>query len=171
MKKYWKPIVAVALILIFLLLLIKPKDEPFSKVDITSTNIVYNTSDRKYLDTIVIIGLKKLNVENTRVVIKNLDNTGVIPGYNLKAYILNKNNDYMIFIKDASRAESIEILAHELIHYKQYNDRRLYDLNTSIQWEGKSYNPSVEYEQRPWEIEAFAKSNELEKSLNNELYK
>lgn len=42
---------------------------------------------------------------------------------------------------------------------------------TSIQWEGKSYNPSVEYEQRPWEIEAFAKSNELEKSLNNELYK
>lgn len=171
MKKYWKPIVAIALILIFLLLLITPKDEPFSKVDITSTNIVYNTTDRKYLDTIVIVGLKKLNIENTRVVIRNVENTGVIPGYNLKAYILNKNNDYLIYIKEASRAESIEILAHELIHYKQYHDRRLFDLNTSIQWEGKSYSPSFEYEQRPWEIEAFAKSNELEKSLNNELYK
>lgn len=66
------------------------------KLIITSTNIVYNTTDRKYLDTIVIIGLEKLNIKNTRVVIKNIDNTRVIPGYNLNAYILNKNNDYIL---------------------------------------------------------------------------
>jgi hypothetical protein len=77
----------------------------------------------------------------------------------------------MIYIRDASRAESIMILSHELIHYKQYYDHRLFDLNTSIQWEGKSYNTSSEYEQRPWEVEAFAKSNELEDNLNDELYK
>ena len=178
MKKYWKLVLIIILIISTLILNflkepkeIKIKEHFFRKVDIKSENIIVNNTDRQYLDTIVAIGFKKLNIKNTYVIIKKLDSNRKFEyGYDLNGYVRNKSKLYFIFIKDATREVSIGILAHELIHYKQYYDKRLSLIGNTIIWENKKYPNNLAYAIRPWEPEAFDKEDILEQEIKKELY-
>ncbi len=66
-----------------------------------------------------------------------------------------------------SRYANLDIneIFHEIEHIRQCEEGRMHinPLSLSVTWEGKVYDNSVPYEQRPWEIEAFAMQKELYK--------
>lgn len=55
----------------------------------------------------------------------------------------------------------MEVLAHELVHVKQYSSGELVDQGNSCLWYNKEYAEVVtgsdEYYLSPWEVEAFGK--------------
>lgn len=178
MKKYWKLVLIIILIISTLILFflkepkeVKVKEHYFRKVDIKRENIIVNNTDRQYLDTIVAIGFKKLNIKNTYVIIKKLNlNRKFEDGYDLNGYVRNKGKRYFIFIKDTTREVSIKIIAHELIHYKQYYDGRLSLIGNTIIWKNKKYPNNLSYAIRPWEPEAYNEGGKLEQEIKKELY-
>lgn len=178
MKKY-KILVFIIMLIISILVLIflkepkeiKIKEHFFRKVDLKSENNIENNTDRKYLDTIVAIGFEKLNIKNTYVKIENLNSNRKFEyGYDLNGYVRNKGKLYFIYVKDTTREVSLKIIAHELIHYKQYYDKRLSLIGDTIIWEKKKYPSNLGYATRPWEPEAFNKGDVLEKEIRKELY-
>lgn len=77
-------------------------------------------------------------------------------------YIHNKENGYDIHINANSTTTSmILVLAHEMVHLKQYDSGDLYKLNAGHMWKDKYYGGYVKYEDMPWEIEAFKKQQFL----------
>lgn len=153
------------------------RDKPFTaNIDVAkSTNVIQNETYQPYIDTILVAGLDELNIKNTKVYVKNLtpSETQIMAGYELKGLIINvdNSNEYVIFIKYTSRDETIQILSHELIHFKQYYDKTISITDKSIIWKGKAFSPYTPYEERPWEIEAFNKDSEFKSILMKKLYK
>lgn len=71
-----------------------------------------------------------------------------------------------------SRRESIEIIAHEIIHILQYNSSDLMYENSILIWKGEEFTVnSFSYDNRPWEIEAFSKGSSLANQIEGILYK
>lgn len=178
MKKYWKLILIIIVVISTLIISflkepkeIKIKEHYFKKVDIKHENVIVNNTDKQYLDTILATGFKILNIKNTFVIIERLNlNRKFEYGYDLNGYVRNKGKRYFVFIKDTTREVSIKILAHELIHYKQYYDKRLSLIGDTIIWENKKYSKNLGYAIRPWEPEAFDKGHVLEEEIKKELY-
>ena len=54
--------------------------------------------------------------------------------------------------------EKIRIIAHELVHIKQYANNELVTKSAKVKypfiWKSKKYDNSLDYWDRPWEIEA-----------------
>lgn len=188
-----KTVMIIVLIMIILVSIINIiiKNQPFDvPVDMKSTNYIYNDTktNRIYLDTVLIVGLRELNINNVKVIVRDIsyEDTKILKGYELKGLILNQDNEYLvlntdkkelnadneylILIKNTDREESIEILSHELIHLKQIYDKRLI-IKDIIIWDDKIYSPTLPYPDRPWENEAFSQSGNLEKRINEKLYK
>lgn len=82
---------------------------------------------------------------------KKLDVYGsvYIDSYNLKG----KPDSFIIEINRLlNKEEKLKTLAHEMVHVKQYS---LGYLNESMtRWRGKKVSTDIEYENKPWEIEA-----------------
>jgi hypothetical protein len=80
----------------------------------------------------------------------------------LKAHIRYENDDFYIFIGKMDRNEAIEVLSHEVIHMLQYRSGNLSYTNGKVTWMGEVLDlNSKEYEERPWEVEAFQKQSQL----------
>ena len=59
------------------------------------------------------------------------------------------------------------VLAHEMIHVKQYAKQELIILNDNVIWKGQNYLYAYEYNQRmPWEREAYRGDRTLAKLVN-----
>jgi len=178
-----KPIKIIGIILFSFILIfiayeifIPTKDYPFSKIEIVNYHHLYNLTNRTYLDTIVESGLQSLKIDTVTVVIKNIDKSSIVingEDIDLKAYIVVNNDTYYIFIGDYSRNESITILSHELIHLRQYYDKMLLISRTGVYlWLGDVIDISnMDYNQRPWEIEAFDNQSDNANAMKYILYK
>lgn len=62
---------------------------------------------------------------------------------------------------------------HEIEHIRQCEEGRM-QINASslsVTWEGKTYDNSTPYEQRPWEIEAFERQEKVAKAYRKKLGK
>ena len=171
-------VVILSLILITFVVykLTEVKDKPFSKIEFSSHHQIYNLSSKPYLDTIVESGLQSLKIDSVTVVIKNIQNTSTkINGedIDLKAYIVYSNDIYYIFIGNYNRNENITILSHELIHLKQYYDKTLLISRTGVYlWLNEVVDISdIDYNQRPWEIEAFDGQSDNAINMKQILYK
>lgn len=75
---------------------------------------------------------------------------------------------YCYLNKDLSRANLYDLLYHELIHVKQYNNKELQITPDSIVYLSKTYS-NIPYDDRPWEIEAY-KYQDILKYQVNKLY-
>jgi hypothetical protein len=90
----------------------------------------------------------------------------------LKAHIRYYNNGFYLFTGPLSRNQSIEVLCHEVIHMQQYSSGDLIYDNGNITWKGETLElNSKEYENRPWEKDAFSRQTQLIKSVEDVLYK
>jgi len=65
--------------------------------------------------------------------------------------------------ENITQQEAIQTLFHELVHAKQYLDGRL-EGGFQLRWMGETYD--CDYQEQPWEIEAFA----LEEEMMNTFY-
>lgn len=153
------------------------QERTFKQFNIETTNIVSNKTEEKYLDSIVHVGLNELNMDSIVVTIKPLTDEAKkrfeVYG-NLKAHIFGRDRQYFIFLDDMGRDESIKVLSHELIHLKQYYTKKLILSKTEAIWDGTIYSEyqisELKYEDRPWEMEAFAKQRELQNKIEKVLY-
>ena len=170
-------IILAVLSLIFIVYKIATiKDKPFSKIEITNYHHIYNLTNKPYLDTIVESGLISLKIDTVTVIIKNIELKSTVinnEDIELKAYIVDSNGIYYIFIGDYNRSENISILSHELIHLKQYYDKTLFISRTGVYyWLNESIDISdIDYNQRPWEIEAFDGESVNSNNMKKILYK
>ena len=153
------------------------QEQPFKQFDIETTNMVANRTEDNYLDSVVYVGLNELGIDSLAVTIRPItdevkqqfDSEGT-----LKAHILGRDRQYIIFLDDMGRDESIKVLSHELIHLRQYVTKKLVLHKNEVVWDGEiisEYRVSeLKYDDRPWEIEAFAEQRQLENKIRNILY-
>ena len=93
---------------------------------------------------------RKLRIEIT-IQYKKLPSLGsvYIDSYDLKG----KPDSFVIEIdRSLNKSDKLRTLAHEMVHVKQYC---LGYLNESMtRWRGQKVDNTIDYEERPWEIEA-----------------
>jgi hypothetical protein len=71
-----------------------------------------------------------------------------------------------------TRDESILVMSHEFLHIKQYDSQRLKLIETGkVVWLGDTIDVvTIDYNSRPWEIEAFKEQRSFRDSLEKVLY-
>jgi hypothetical protein len=174
-----KNIVIGVLVLLFIGAIVyfisNQKETTFKIVTLSNNNIITNKTSKSFLDTLVSKGLDVLDLRGEFVMIKMMDNSrknALGSDTELRAYIIGERNQYIIYIDDLNREESLTILSHELIHLQQYSTNRLIKMEDNfIMFDGKVYNVNeLSYRDRPWEIEAFKKQSDLKTKLEKLLY-
>lgn len=174
-----KFIAASLLILLLIFITIKLFEESkrtskFKKIVLTTDNTIINRTNQNYLDTIVNVGLKKLNVKGVNIIIYPLtksmkENFG--RDYDLKAHVRRVNIYYYIWIDDMSRYDAIGTIGHELLHIKQYYEDKLVITDEVIFWMDEPYKiDEMEYRTRPWEIDVFEKQEIFRQELMKDLF-
>lgn len=164
-------IIFIVVVGIIIFLLTRIKEKPFNQIELDKQNVITNNTEVAYYDTILHVGLNELNIDSTYLIVKDFAG-GAMGEFDLKAYILGNDFQYMVYMKKSSRSSAIEFLSHELIHLKQFNDDRLIKVdNIHMVWEGETLDAmAIPYKLRPWEKEAFEKSRELENKIRKKLY-
>ena len=196
MKKYYKWIIGIIILLLIIFSVVRYskkqafyekiqnalkfgiyKEQTFNRIDIETTNLIANRTDRNYLDSIVYVGLNGLNLDSVAVTIRQISpevQAMFDSNSQLKAHIIGKGKQYIIFVDEMSRDEAIKVLSHELIHLKQYYTKKLILEKDKVIWDGRVvYQNEInetKYEQRPWEAEAFAGQRGLETKIREILY-
>lgn len=176
-----KIIIIFALLLVgFIIYRFNIRKEPGFRVqNIEKTSDIYNiTHKNSYIDTILYIGLNHLKIRDVVIVVKPLTDDIKLrfsQDIELKAYVRNSGKQYQLYIDgDLNRSESIEILSHELIHIKQYNDGRLIVGEQDIYWGNEIIKIEdlykIPYFNRLWEIEAFSEQEELTEKIKQTIY-
>lgn len=172
MKKIWK----LLLLSIVIWNCSSFREVTFKPVNINSSNKVINLmGDPTYIDTILYIGMDSLELKDVSVIIRPF-NKITIPdeilskGTKYKALISGENNIYILNILPCSRQDAIRLIAHELIHLKQFVSGRLLFCKDYTFWRGRKVEQKQYYEDRPWEQEAFAEQPYLIRKINATLY-
>ena len=80
----------------------------------------------------------------------------LVEDYNLS----NKPRSFIIEVnKNDSDEEKLKTLAHEMVHIKQYVKGELNECQTV--WRGTKIETELEYDEQPWEIEAYELGDKL----------
>lgn len=171
----WKWLLGIFLIILLgIALYLSSRERYFNSYEFSKENFVTNRASKNYLDTIVQVGLDEMGIANHTVLIMNQSKQKDLgDGYQTQAYIINDENQSLILVdKNISRNSAIEILAHELIHLKQYHEKRLVILDSvNVEFEGEIYNINeIPYDRRLWETEAFSMGDILTNSIRYKLY-
>ena len=78
---------------------------------------------------------------------------------------LNRPREFLIEVDTSMRFKFDQIitwLAHEMVHLKQFVRRELCDYETgNTQWKSRMFNRRVNYNDQPWEKEAYRLEGEL----------
>lgn len=156
------------------------EEKVFEDIDFETTNIVYNRTDKEFYDEVVQVGLRELGMDSVVVSIRQItqeakDNFDI--DTELRAHILPNSplgNNYVIWIDDMGRFESIVVLSHELIHLVQYQNKELTIEKDGVIWKGLKFTyddiSRIDYRTRPWERDAFNKEKELRFKIQDILY-
>ena len=174
-----KIIIAIGTILCIFLLLITVLSTNTDKthikpIELNNTELIHNRTNISYYDTIISVGLNKLDIKE-HIIVKNLPEHMLPKNNNLevKALIYPQNNYYVIrIIPQRSKKEALRILSHELIHLRQYvNKEIIIDGKNNVFWKGREYiiNPD-NYYNRPWEDEAFRLQDSLSKEISEDIF-
>lgn len=167
---FW--IILTVVLAVLILILINTKEKTFQRIPFSNENLVGNRASKEYLDTIVSVGLDLLEIEGVSVLIKDMTKSVEIGDYEVEAYIIGNNKQYIIMMKDMSRDKAIEVISHELIHLQQIEKFKLIKYKDSLMWLNTIYkNPKdIPYGDREWEREAFTYGRILEKEMLKKLY-
>lgn len=168
-------IISIVLLLILLLFFViknTSKIEYFKPIKISYNNEVMNGVNPSFYDTILYVGLDKLGIQNQKIIINKLpQNAQSSFDGELVAHIRYHDNIFFLFVNELSRTEAIKVLSHEMIHIKQYLSRDIVYENGVVTWKGEEIDLSrVEYDRRPWEIEAFRDETEIKNHIEKTLW-
>ena len=105
---------------------------------------------------------EKLGIPDNAIIgIKLYDNLEGLQGY--CEYHTDTEIPYILIgIEDSKEGDDpLAVLAHEMVHAKQYTTGELIDKGTHCMWKGKAFHDvevdSEGYYFSPWEVEAFGK--------------
>lgn len=169
-----KIVVGVIVILLLLLLISRTRSEerPFNEVQLSGNNFIHNERFPSYYDTVLSVAMDQMGLTGHNVIVRELSD-GARNQFDgeLKAHIRQVGPDFYIFTQEMDRTESIEVLSHEVIHMDQYTSGNLIYNNNGVTWMGETMDlNSKEYEQRPWENDAFKRQSQLINSVENVLW-
>jgi hypothetical protein len=155
--------VIILIILYFLIFKTNSEEKPFNQIQLTENNFIYNEKFPTYYDTILMVAMDEAELAGFNVMLRELtDGAKSQFDGDLKAHIRYQNDDFYLFTGKMSKNEAIEVLSHEVIHMLQYRSGNLSYTNGKVTWMGEVLDlNSKEYEQRPWEVEAFQKQSQL----------
>ncbi len=140
-------------------------------------NFVMNETGMLFLDTIAYVGMEKLGLESNLIKFIPLsdkikeqfkrDNDS-----DLKAHIIYQDGISYIFIDKMTREEAILVMSHEFKHIQQYDSKRLKLIGPGkVIWLNDTIDVvTLDYNERPWEKEAFNEERDFKKSLVELLY-
>lgn len=175
MSKTNKVIFAILslVLLLVIYLLVTYKETTFNRVELVKINGVLNRTEQQFLDTIVHVGLKELNISGVTVLIEVIEEPIIFNEIEIQAYIVGNQNQFIIFTNKFSRKKAIEVISHELIHLNQYKTKELQKMSDTVVWKNVPYLfvSLIPYFDRPWEIEAFVLGADLERKVNKILVK
>lgn len=176
-KKYAGVIILLLLVIFGIYKLSTRKERTFKIVQISKNNYIQNKTDKPYLDSIIHVGMNELGIDSTYIIIKPLTEETKKQFSNeldLKAHIKGLGRQYVIWVDDMDREESITVLSHELIHLRQYYNGKLVVSNELIKWNDQiipvNELSTIDYNARPWEIEAFQEQKYLDIDIRKILY-
>jgi len=160
-------------LIIFLIIKLTPTDKPFNTIELKDDNTIVNGVFPTYYDTVLNVAMSQMGLTGYNVIVEQIsDATKSQFDGELKAHIRYYNNGFYLFTGTLSRNQSIEVLCHEVIHMQQYSSGDLIYDNGNITWKKETLElNSKEYENRPWENDAFSRQTQLIKSVEDVLYK
>lgn len=174
--EYKKLLAAVTLIVVTAIVILavsnNEREEYFKQVELPVSNTIINSLDNiHYYDTILAIGMDKAGVTGTTVVVNSMSDAAKrqFEG-ELKAHIRLFNGVYYLFIGAYTRQEAIEVISHEIVHIQQYESRELIYENEEVIWHNQVYSLEGDYENRPWERDAFSKQGQIQALILSTLY-
>lgn len=170
--------IAIFAILVIVLIVVLSKPVIFNSVKLPENNSIINRSSKPYLDTIVAIGMDELEADSFYISIRDLTaelkNNPAVNGLDLGAVIFGSGKSYIIYVDTKiDKKSAIDVICHELIHLKQYSSGDLIVLDGSsglVQWKGEKIEVlNLDYNLRPWEIEAFSEQRKLSEKVKEVL--
>ena len=163
--------VVFLIILYFLIFKTNSEEKPFNQIQFTGNNHIYNEKLPTYYDTILNAAMSEVGLTGYNVVISELSEEAKKQNDGELLAHVRYDEEFYIFIKDFSKTEAIDVISHEVIHMLQYRSGNLIYSNGMITWMGEVLDlNSKEYEQRPWEIEAFQQQTKLISLVKGSLY-
>ncbi len=145
----------------------------FNQVELSDNNFVTNSEPNTFYDTIISVRLDEAGISGINVVVSELS-FGAKENFDygeLKAHVRYFNGTYYLFLDKYDRREAIDIISHEIIHISQYNTGQLSYENGVLYWEGKFYDlENLDYDNRPWERDAFSRESVLASKVSKKLY-
>lgn len=157
----------------FVLYKSQTESEPsFKPVDLQQDNYVLNNSLPSYYDTIVSIGLELAGIKGVSVTIEQLSDAAKQSfSGELNAHVRYLNGQFYLFIDPLTKRRAITIISHEIIHMKQYLDGTFQYEDGRITWNGDAYLlEDINYDDRPWETEAFQMESQLASQISEVVY-
>jgi hypothetical protein len=164
----------VGIVLFFTINASATEDEYFNEVELSGNNIITNSNGIAFYDTIISVGLDGAGISGANIVVSELSNTAKeqFTSGELKAHVRYFNGTFYLFLDKYNRREAMEVISHEIIHIVQYKTGQLIYENGELYWEGKIYDlENLDYENRPWERDAFSRESDLSLKVYNILYK
>lgn len=176
MRNIWFAILIIGIISVLGFILLQEDNSGeivFNQVELSSNNSIINNTQFAYYDTILSVGLDALNVKGATVVIDNLSEPAKENfGGDLRAHVRFFNGIFYLFLGDVRKSESFDVLSHEMVHITQYLDGNLVYENDLLTWMGQDYNlETIEYDERPWEREAYSLQTDLSREISKILIK
>ena len=154
------------------------KDRYFTTTPIDyDINFVMNETEMTFLDTIAYLGMKQLGMESNLIKFIPLSDNAkeefkIQTDSDLRAHLIYQDKISYIYIDKMTKDESILVMSHEFLHIKQYDSQRLKLIKAGkVVWLGDTIDVvTIDYNSRPWEIEAFKEERSFRDSLLKILY-
>jgi hypothetical protein len=175
-KKSLLIIVGIISVIILLVLLIPKHTYKLKTVTYPDNNLVINRTDRTELDTIFGKGLEITNIKGERFVIQDMPDN-IKSAFNstdieIFGATIKKVDFYLIYLKPSELSLTVERIAHELMHVKQYMSGQLkIEDGEYVVWEQDTLLLPLQkdYLILPWELDARKKTYPIYKLMEAEL--
>ena len=100
----------------------------FNKINLVRNNKISINHPNQFLDTITTVGANILGLKGEFITILPIGKNklpSIMEEYDLHGQVIEHDSCYYIYIKSLNKERSIEVIAHELLHLKQYEDKRI----------------------------------------------
>lgn len=186
-KKLLYLLIGVAIIGVILLLIFTPKlSTDYNHITLPKTHYIKNNTKLDYLGKVASVGLLQMGIDTVFLQIYSMGDETLIKSKEEKDAVGRiiagpfGTNQYILQIdENMSVRDIIKTTAHEIIHIQQYQSGNLkVDRNSDghitglVEWAGwPNYDIfKMNYEDYPWEKDAYDRDDALYDDMMNELY-
>jgi hypothetical protein len=170
-----KVLLKIFLIIFSTFMPINKKEETLKEINYN--NEITNLTKISNLDTVVLVGLSLLEIENVHVTLLEVTKNqrySLMYGEVINGFVIKKDycTFYLYISTELTNDKIILYTSHELIHIEQVIKNKLIieDSYEYVYWDNKRIGIyDFTYRKRPWEIDAYSRQNQLFKDIKKHL--